>query len=331
MVRIKTIFKRADLDESQHEIKVLIKNTKETTLLSTGNDNDLIFPRSSIKIFQAIPFVNTKAFKIFGLNSKMIALSCASHRGEQYHLKELEKWIKKIKINNKTLQCGAHYPLNTKSMEKLLKSNKKPNQLHNNCAGKHLAMLSSCLIKKYNIKNYLEFNHPHQKNIRNIFEKFSGKKINAKNYGIDGCSAPQYSFKIENISKLLINLIKSYKNKFDNNSETKILIDSVLKYPDYIGGTDSLDSRLMNISKSIFCKGGAEGVFLFIDLKKEICGVIKVADGNERAIPSLIYYLFKKYKIMNQKQLKALNELYKFKLLNHAGIEIGSIETKAQQ
>ena len=87
----------------------------------------------------------------------------------------------------------------------------------------------------------------------------------------------------------------------------------------------------MNISKSIFCKGGAEGVFLFIDLKKEICGVIKVADGNERAIPSLIYYLFKKYKIMNQKQLKALNELYKFKLLNHAVIEIGSIETKAQQ
>ena len=41
-------------------------------------------------------------------------------------------------------------------------------------------MLSSCIINKYNTKNYLEFNHPHQKNIRKIFEKFSGKKIKLK-------------------------------------------------------------------------------------------------------------------------------------------------------
>ena len=48
----------------------------------------------------------------------------------------------------------------------------------------------------------------------------------------------------------------------------------------------------MKISnKRIFCKGGAEGVFLFVDLQKEIAGVIKVVDGNERAIPpvTLIY------------------------------------------
>ena len=54
--------------------------------------------------------------------------------------------------------------------------------------------------------------------------------------------------------------------------------------------------------KRIFCKGGAEGVFLFVDLKKEITGVIKVVDGNERAIPPLTFDLFKKLKIINKKQ-----------------------------
>ena len=40
--------------------------------------------------------------------------------------------------------------------------------------------------------------------------------------------------------------------------------------------------------------------FFLLILKKGIFGVIKVVDGNERAIPSLIYNLFKKFKIMNK-------------------------------
>ena len=41
-------------------------------------------------------------------------------------------------------------------------------------------------------------------------------------------------------------------------------MDSILENPNYIGGTDSLDSAIIKISKKkIFCKGGAEGVFFF--------------------------------------------------------------------
>ena len=42
----------------------------------------LYFPDHQLKIFQAIPFVSTKAIKKFNLNKKIIALSCSSHRGE---------------------------------------------------------------------------------------------------------------------------------------------------------------------------------------------------------------------------------------------------------
>ena len=96
----------------------------------------------------------------------------------------------------------------------------------------------------------------------------------------------------------------------------------------YIGGTDSLDSRIINISnKKIFCKGGAEGVFLFIDLIKNISGVIKIKDGNERAIPFILLELFKKFKIMSKKKLDTLKEIYNYKLLNHANIVVGSVNT----
>ena len=86
-------------------------------LISTGNDNDLFFQDLQLKFFKQYLLFNTKAFKKFKLNSKIVALSCSSHRGETYHIKELEKWLKKIGINKKKLKCGVHYPLNSKSMK----------------------------------------------------------------------------------------------------------------------------------------------------------------------------------------------------------------------
>ncbi len=328
MKKIYTSFIRSNHIESIHSSKILISNLKGKILFSTGNENDYIYPRSSIKIFQAIPFIASKAVKNFKLNPKIIALSSSSHRGEKYHVKELTNWLNKLKIKKSALKCGLHYPLNLKAKEDLLRSNKKINQLHNNCSGKHLGMLASCLMNNYSINDYLNFNHPHQKNIRNVFEQFSENKIYKKNFGIDGCSAPQYAFKLKDINRLLINLIKSYKKKFDYFYETKLLIDSILENPNYIGGTDSLDSAIIKISKKkIFCKGGAEGVFLFLDLKKEICGVIKIVDGNERAIPPLLFNIFKKLKMMNTQELDHYRKIYKFHQLNHANILVGTIET----
>ena len=102
-----------------------------------------------------------------------------------------------------------------------------------------------------------------------------------KKFGVDGCSAPQYAFKLKDINRLLINLIKSYKKKFDYFYETKLLMDSILENPNYIGGTDSLDSTIIKISKKkIFCKEVPKRFSFF---EKRNLQVVKIADGNERA------------------------------------------------
>ncbi len=328
MKEIEVNFSRSKLVESRHKVKILVTNTDNKILLSSGNNNDFIYPRSSIKIFQAIPFIRSNAVERYSLNSKNIALACSSHRGEKFHINELSNWKNKIGINLNNLKCGIHNPLNIKASEELFRSNNISNELYNNCAGKHLAMLSSCKMYKYDINSYLNFNHPHQREIRKIFEIFGSVKIKKSNFGIDGCSAPQYSFKISDINKMLNNLNRSFNEKFDFHFETKSLISSILSNPKYIGGTDSFDSKLMQIAnKDIFCKGGAEGVFLFTNLKKGISGVIKVIDGNERAIPYAIYTLFKKFKIMEKNQLIKLSKLYDNRLFNHAKINIGNVST----
>ena len=331
MTKIHVDFIRGKKIESSHQVKALVTNVDGKILLSTNNDNDFFFPRSSIKIFQAIPFAMSGAIKKYKLNGKHIALACASHKGEKFHISELKKWISKIKLKTKNLQCGIHGPLDKTASEKIIYSRNKFNELHNNCAGKHLAMLTSCLYNNHSITNYLDFNHPHQKNIRKIFNKFTEIKLSNKNFSLDGCSAPQYSFKIKSISKALNNLIRSYKGNYDYSEEVKTLINSVLENPEFIGGTTSFDTKVMKTAKGkIFCKSGAEGVFLFIDIQKEISGVIKITDGNERAIPISILNIFKKLKIMNKIELKDLQKKETFKLQNHAGRHIGNISFKVK-
>jgi len=117
------------------------------------------------------PFSDSKAIDFYKLNKKQIALSCSSHNAESFHIKELKSWLKKTNLTKSHLQCGIHNPLDKKSAEKLFLSGKKPYQIHNNCAGKHLAMLSSCLMKKLPINNYLDFDHPHQESIRKVFSR----------------------------------------------------------------------------------------------------------------------------------------------------------------
>jgi L-asparaginase II len=329
MTKIITYVTRGKIIESIHSSKCLVKDYNYKTIFSTNHNNDLIYPRSAIKIFQAIPFINSKAHNKFNLTKKHIAISCSSHYGEAEQLAVLNEWIKKIKITKKTLRCGVHNPLNLDASNKLLLSGNKPHQLHNNCAGKHLGMISGCIMYGMDIKKYVNLNHPYQKLIRESLEYFTQCKITNKQKGVDGCSAPQYSFPLKNLSISMINLIKNFKEVKDYSKPIKLLLNSIKKYPNLTGSKIKYDSQLMHITKGkIFSKWGAEGVLLFAHKEKKIGGVIKVKDGNERALPSVANAIFKKLSLLSVKEMKELSTWNNQPLLNHAGIKIGKIFTK---
>ena len=329
MAIINTYITRGKIIESIHNAKCTIKDYNYQNIFSTNHDNDFVYPRSAIKIFQAIPFIKSEAYKKFKLSQKQIAIACSSHYGEPEHLKVLEEWIKKIKIKKNLLKCGIHNPLNSKSSDKLLFSGIKPNQLHNNCAGKHLAMISGCLCKNMNINKYVEMNHPYQNTIRNYLEYFTETKISNIQKGIDGCSAPQYAFPIKNLSIGMINLIKHYRETKKYTPEITILLKAIAKYPQLTGSKSIYSCQLMAATDGkIFSKGGAEGVLLFAHKEKKIGGIIKINDGNERALPSIANAIFKKLKILNNNELKKLSKWNHEKIFNHAKKNTGKIYTE---
>ena len=95
----KAFVQRGELTESVHTAKCLVKNSNFKTILSSGHSRDLVYPRSAIKIFQALPFINSGAPEKYFLNEKILAIACSSHCGEQNHLNILKDWLKKINLS----------------------------------------------------------------------------------------------------------------------------------------------------------------------------------------------------------------------------------------
>ena len=77
MSKVTTLFYRGKLIESSHNIKCYIGSVDGKGIFTTNNDNDFIYPRSSIKIFQAIPFVSSNALKVGEVSSVPLSASLA--------------------------------------------------------------------------------------------------------------------------------------------------------------------------------------------------------------------------------------------------------------
>ena len=320
---------RGDLVESRHKAAILIKNSSKKIIFSSDNNHQYIYPRSAIKIFQAIPFIKSKADILYGLNKKHISISCSSHSGESYHIKTLKEWVSKIRLNVNKLQCGIHNPMNLNASNKLYSSGNKPSELHNNCAGKHLAMISGCIASNFDYTNYLDISHPYQIQIKECIEHFMEKKITKKYSAIDGCNAPQYALPLNNIANSMINLIHSYNHNAKYSNELKKLITSIKKYPMLTGGINRFDSDLLkNTNGRIYAKIGAEGVLLFADLSKKIGGVIKIIDGNGRAIPSIAMKILIKLKLLSNKEKKMMQKWNNEKIHNFSKTLTGKISAK---
>ena len=107
------------------------------------------------------------------------------------------------------------------------------------------------------------------------------------------------------------------------------ILNCIGKNPFYIGGTGRLDSQIISVTKGrIFSKIGAEGILMFADMKKKYGGIIKITDGNQRALPIITIKVLKKIGSINIKEYEKLNKLQPNTLFNHSKRIVGKINCK---
>ncbi|MBC7900041.1 MAG: asparaginase, partial [Saprospiraceae bacterium] len=239
--------------------------------------------------------------------------------------------LAKVGLSESDLQCGAHPPFFAQEAERMLRYGKEPTQLHNNCSGKHTAMLALAKHLGADLATYEEIDHPVQQAILHAVSVFTETPASQIQIGIDGCSAPIFAVSILAMAKSFLNLI-SPPSGFDEDlrDAAERLTQAMLNCPDVIGGTERLDTILMKAAPGkLISKVGADGVWL--------CGVLpsdqwpsglgialKVEDGDDmRARPVAAAELLRQLGLLEPSQLPELSPML---IKNRRGDIVGKVD-----
>ncbi len=266
---------RGGLVEQVH-YGIIIHMNKKGIIKKIGNDNNYKFyHRSCMKPMQITPLIDLGLDKKYNLSDKEIAVCSASHTGDEIHREQIFSVLNKTGFKENDLLCPAHLPLSQKERNKLLIAGKAPSKIHNNCSGKHSAMLAICKELGFNTKNYKDLDNPLTEFIINKVCSLCG--VNPKDIAIskDGCGLPVIATTLEELGW-------GYLNLFTDKKYYKIT-EAFLNNPYLIGGEGRLDSEIINASNNLIAKVGACGLCVVVNLKKEECIVVKIADSNMEA------------------------------------------------
>jgi L-asparaginase II len=87
-----------------------------------GNVGSAVFPRSSVKLIQALPLVECGAADAFGYGVEELALACASHNGERRQVAIVARMLEKCGRSPADLECGVHPPLSRTAANALVRA-----------------------------------------------------------------------------------------------------------------------------------------------------------------------------------------------------------------
>lgn len=323
--------------ESLHRGFIAVADAQGQTIAQLGNVETTTWYRSAAKPFQAIPIFATGAAAYWKLSTKELAVITASHSGEDVHLKAVNSILLKIGLTEENLLCGTHAPFDEKEASRLKAAGRQPNQLHNNCSGKHSGMLAFAKFLGQPTTDYINPLHPIQEQILKVIAEFAAVPADQIAIGIDGCSAPVFGVSILAMARSYARLMgvrhTNIESKLANAAEK--VIGAMIEFPEMVGGSHGrLDTDLMRIGNAqLVSKVGAEGVQL---LGIKPCpqypyglGIaIKIEDGDtRRARDPVVIETLRQLGILNEDQLAALSSYTNTTILNHRKMNVGAIRT----
>ena len=270
---------RDGIVESKHFGHLIALDKDGKRVLTKGDPNASIYPRSAIKSIQASAMVRKGLVQ----EVRHLALICASHSGSKAHQDGALEILRGAGLTENALQCIADRPLGLQERKEW--GDKEPTRLAMNCSGKHAGMLATCVANNWPLENYLSQDHPLQLAIKEEFENLAGEKISK--ISVDGCGAPLFLISMQGLANAFYNLAIS------NDPVHKQVVSACLAFPELVAGIGRSDTELMKTVPGLFLKIGAEGVqAAFLPDGRTV--VFKVSDGSERAHQVILQSAFEK-------------------------------------
>lgn len=277
---------RGGMLESTHRGHIVVCDEAGQIVQAWGDPARVIFPRSSCKMIQALPLIESGAADAAGLRDAHIALSCASHQGAHLHVEMAGRWLADLGLGEADLRCGSHEPYDRDERDRLIRGNEAPCQLHNNCSGKHSGFLTTNKHLK-GWSEYIEIDHPLQRAIRSATEEVTGETV--AGYGIDGCSAPNFAMSVAGLARAMASFAAASEAGTTRQRAMTRLRNAMAAHPDLVAGEGRSCTELMRaMGGKVSIKTGAEAVFVAMLPEQKLGIALKIEDGNSRASEAVL-------------------------------------------
>jgi len=310
---------RGGRPESQHRGHAVICDESGEVVAAWGDPAAVIFPRSSCKMIQALPLLESGAGD--GLEAAQLALACASHQGSAVHVDAVARWLADLALSEPDLRCGAHEPSDRAELARLIRADAAPCQMHNNCSGKHAGFLMLGRHLRAG-PDYVDPDHPVQHAVRAAFEEVTGEQ--SPGWGIDGCSAPNFACSLRGLATAMARFAAADEGG-DARSRAMVRLRSAMsRHPEMVAGDGRACTELMRAMDGVAIKTGAEAVFVAILPASRRGIALKIVDGGTRAAEAAIVALLAREGVLDPAHPAARKRLGG-PLRNWRGLEVGEI------
>lgn len=316
---------RGETLESLHHVHAVVVDVSGKVVKAFGDPNFLTFPRSAIKMLQALPLLESGAAAQFNLSDREICMACSSHHAEKKHIEVVRQWLSRMTAGEADLACGPQKPSNDLALQEMILKGNTASRLFNNCSGKHAGFLSTCLHLKEETRGYEKYEHNMQKRLRKVLSETMRIDHEKLAYGIDGCSIVSYATPLQNIAIGMSALINP-KETADRIAAAKRILKAVTAEPFYLAGTGDFTSEVNQVTQGrSIVKVGAEGVYAGLIPEKGWAFAVKAVDGAKRAAELVTARLLQQWGGMNAMESQALTCFTQPLLSSWAGEHVGSI------
>ncbi len=315
---------RGDFAESCHAGHAVICDAAGDVIWEWGDPRAVRLPRSSIKMLQALPLVESGAAARLG--PEELALACSSHQAAPMHVRRVTDWLADLGLGDDDLRCGTALPLDHDSRIAMIRAGAVPGQIHHQCSGKHAGFLTLAAHLGAG-PEYVEIDHPVQRAVRGAVEEMGGAET--PGWAVDGCSAPNFAMTLEGVATAMARLADPSGLGAVRAAAARRLVAAVTAHPLLVAGPGRTCSELMAaMAGRAAIKFGAEGLYTAILPDRRLGLALKVSDGALRACECAVASLLVRLGVLDPAHPAAQRRL-DGAIVNAAGMVTGAIRPAA--
>jgi L-asparaginase II len=314
---------RGGILESRHRVHAAVVDSRGDLIGVAGDPALITAWRSGAKPMQAASVVEAGIPDAVGWGDDELALSCASHAGEPEHVAIASHMLASIGLEEGDLACGPHEPLSKRGSKLLRDSGLHPTRLHNNCSGKHAAMLAHAVRCGGGALGYQRAEHAVQRSALAMVSRWTDVAAHRVLVAVDGCGVTTFGLPLDSMARAFARFAAAADRGED---VPRRILGAMRSRPFLVGGTDRFDTVMLEETDGgVIAKVGAEGMHSVAVPTHGLGLAIKVEDGGQRAQHVAVIRLLQLLGVLSDDPPARLAAFARTPVMNTRGETVGEL------